>query len=147
MTEKKFFHFDLEISKSGLPCLWESGGGFTNTGRAQIICDPNGRPKKAIYIRRRGELACREHALIPVCPGDFVVRAYQHRGDFAISLWRLDQRYKWDGGERFLGVQLAVFDDGEWDHPEIAEEFQAAITAVKEKARCYHCREPHFVAE
>ena len=39
---------------------------------------------------------------------------------------------------------LAQFDMGEWDNEEAAEKFADAISAAKEKATCYHCREPHF---
>ncbi len=38
--------YQLEISRSGIPCLWESGGGYTNTGEAQIITDKQGYPKR-----------------------------------------------------------------------------------------------------
>ena len=42
---------------------------------------------------------------------------------------------------------LAQFDMGEWDNEEAAEKFADAISAAKEKATCYHCREPHFAIE
>ena len=67
-------------SKRGIPCLWERGGGYSNTGEATLICDKDGWQKKAIYIRRSGSLACEEHALIPVKVGDVVVLASHHRG-------------------------------------------------------------------
>jgi hypothetical protein len=40
--------------------------------------------------------------------------------------------------------QVAQFDMGEWDNEEAAKKFADAISAAKEKATCYHCREPHF---
>jgi hypothetical protein len=57
--------------------LWEAGGGLTNTGRATIIADKNGRPKHPIYVRGAGSLSCGEHALIPIEPGDYVIKAHQ----------------------------------------------------------------------
>ena len=42
----KTFGVQIEKSKRGLDCAWESGGASTNTGRSQIICDLNGNPKK-----------------------------------------------------------------------------------------------------
>jgi len=81
--------FKLEISKKGLPCLWECGGGYTHTGEATIITGNHGERKKAIYIRRRGELACSLHALIPVQTGDYIVEAEHHREDFIIQIWRI----------------------------------------------------------
>jgi hypothetical protein len=62
-------------SRRGLPCLWEEGGGFTNTGRATIIADSRGRRKRPIYIRGSGKLSCEQHALIPIEVGDIVVKA------------------------------------------------------------------------
>lgn len=37
----------LTRSKRGLPCLWENGGGYSNTGTAQIITDGQGYAKRA----------------------------------------------------------------------------------------------------
>jgi hypothetical protein len=60
----------LHRSRSGLACLWERGGGLTNTGDAQLVTSPTGKPKRAIHIRTHGELCCANHALIPVKVGD-----------------------------------------------------------------------------
>ena len=67
--------FVIERSKRGIPCMWECGGGYSNTGESQIIAGKNGEAKQPIYIRRRGELACCEHALIPISVGDYVISA------------------------------------------------------------------------
>ena len=48
---------NITASKSGLPCLDECGGGWTNTGFAQIVADALGRAKRAIHDRTNGELA------------------------------------------------------------------------------------------
>jgi hypothetical protein len=145
------------LSKKGIPCLWEKGGGFTNTGDAQIICTAKGEPKKPIYIRQRGSLACEEHALIPVQVGDVVIKAFQHRGDFTIEVLSIveikddvAEKKDWKGdvirSKEVVTVPIATFDMGEWDK-EPAEELEAAIEAAKEKATCYHCRRPHFITE
>jgi len=54
----------IEKTKKGYPALWEQGGGYTNTGEAQIIASSTGGPKKPVYIRRAGSLANGQHALI-----------------------------------------------------------------------------------
>lgn len=79
----------IERSRSGIPCAWEKGGGYTNTGEAVIVAGKDGLPKKSIYVRQRGELANAEHALIPVEVGDYVIEADHHRKDFHISLMRI----------------------------------------------------------
>lgn len=134
----------LHISKSGIPCLWEEGGGFTNTGRAQIICDGHGRKKKAIYIRKRGPLACEEHALIPIRSGDIVIRADHHRGDFAIEIYKIQESQT--DFVVFELIKINEFDQGEWDKP-LPDYFADAVDAAKRKALTYHCRDPFFIKE
>ncbi len=130
---------ELSRSKSGTPCLWEAGGGYSNTGKSQIIAGKNGEAKQPIYIRRRGELACCEHALIPISVGDYVISASHHRGDFEIFVYRITKILEEASTEK-----IAEFSNGEWD-AELPAYLQAAVEAAKEKATCYHCREPHFI--
>jgi hypothetical protein len=135
-------------SKSGSPCLWESGGGWSNTGSATIVAGSDASPVKPIYIKGRGDLACNKHALIPVRIGSVVVDADHHRQDFRIAVWQIQEI----GNETASAALIAEFDQGEWEfcdsaHPEFADHLTAAIDAAQRKATCYHCREPHYVAE
>ena len=132
----------IERTKKGLPAMWESGGGFSNTGRATIIANGDGTTKKPVYIRRRGPLACENHALFVVKPGDIVVEANHHRRDFEIRIWRIDQIREEDA--QFTLVN--EYSRGEWDIKP-PEYLQAAVEAAKEKATCYHCRGPHYVRD
>ena len=134
--------FELTLSKKGIPCLWESGGGMTNTGSSQIIADPNGAKKRAIYIKRSGSLACRQHALVPVAKGDVVIKAYHHRGDFEIRVYRLDNIVDAEA-EAVLEYE---FSDGEWNK-DIPESLKDAVRAAMKKATDYHCRTPYYVIE
>lgn len=129
-------------SKRGLPCLWEKGGGQTNTGEATLIAAPDGAPKRAIYVRRSGALANEEHALIPVSVGDLVVEAEHHREDFTILVKQITSIHLVDD-EVELST-LHVFDMGEWD-TEPLPQFASLIEAAQDKATCYHCREPHYI--
>lgn len=79
----------IERTRKGFPCLWESGGGYSNTGYATIIASKNGEEKTAVYIRKRGRLANGEHALIPIAVGDYVINAGHHRNDFKILVYRM----------------------------------------------------------
>ena len=138
----KQYEVKIEHTKKGLPALWEKGGGWTNTGRSQIICDPNGRPKVPIYIRRRGQLACKQHALFVIEVGGMVIKAAHHRRDFSITVYRIEQILD---NEACL-IPLHSFDQGEWDC-EPDRHLAAAVEAAKRKATCYHCRSPHYIAE
>jgi len=131
----------IERTKKGFPCLWEAGGGFTNTGEATIIANKDGQPKKPLYVRRRGHLVNSEHALIPVAVGDYVISANHHRDDFEIFVYRITKISK----EEASIEKIAEFSNGEWDNlPQFLED---AVEAAMYKATCYHCREPHFIAE
>jgi len=131
----------IERSRSGLPCVWERGGGATNTGAATIIADPEGRPKRAIYVRRKGSLSCGEHALIPVRIGDVVIEASHHRGDFDINVFRIVEVLN----EEAVVEAIADFRNGEWAPQEPDGAIAEAVKAAQRKAMCYHCREPHYI--
>lgn len=125
---------------------------MSNTGDAQIIAGPNGEPKKPVYVRRRGHLACEEHALFIVAPGDIVVQADHHRRDFRTTVYRIksieEVKDDWSGKNFPAAIveKLHEFDMGEWD-VEPPENLLPAIDAAEEKATCYHCRSPHYVKE
>ena len=138
--------------KKGYPAAWEVGGGYTNTGEASIICDRNGQPKEAIYIRRRGHLANDRHALILVNRGDYIVKAWQHRGDFLVKIYQVidfeREAEKYSDGVEAVNMYSFIrekyrFDRGEWS-PDLPEFLEAAVEAAKDKALCYHCRCVHY---
>ncbi|MGB4006230.1 MAG: hypothetical protein WBK86_07570 [Halanaerobiales bacterium] len=81
----------IERTKKGFPALWEQGGGYSNTGEAQIVCDSQGRPKKPVYIRRAGSLANGQHALFVIEPGDVIIQANHHREDFQIEILQVEK--------------------------------------------------------
>lgn len=65
---------ELTLSKKhSLPCMWEQGGSFGDYGVATIICAQNGGIKKPIFVKRKGKLACRKHALMVVGINDIIV--------------------------------------------------------------------------
>jgi hypothetical protein len=136
----------VERSKTGTPCLWEKGGGMTNTGSATLICDYIGAPKAPIYVKRSGQLACGQHALIPIDVGDLVVEASHHRGDFTIKVFRIDAiGFEGDDDNARL-VNHYTFDRGEWDKP-LPAVLEAVVEAAKTKATTYHCRSAVWVRE
>lgn len=131
----------IEKSKRGIPCLWERGGGYSNTGESQLICDKNGWQKKPIYIRKSGSLACEEHALIPVTKNDVVVRASHHRGDFNIEVLQI----KLIQGEEAHLELINSFSNGEWENNKDYWHESPVVEAAQQKALDYHCREPYFI--
>lgn len=132
----------IERTKSGLPAIWEKGGGATNTGNATIVCNADGSPKKAVYIRRKGHLSNGEHALIVVREGDIIISARHHRRDFNIEVLRIASIE----GDHAEAEVVDDFGMGEWSG-NAHEEFEAAIDAAMKKATAYHCRSPYYIKE
>jgi len=134
----------IEITKQGHPAMWESGGGYTNTGRATIITSAQGKKLQAVYTRRSGMLACENHALFVVDHNHVIIMVSHHRADFRIKIYQivgLDLHSK--------KASLALRNEysmGEWDIAPPAT-LNDAIAAAKDKALCYHCRSPHFIQE
>lgn len=136
---------EIERSRTGSACMWEQGGSYTNTGSSQIITDSTGGPKKPIYTRMKGNLACDKHALIPIQVNDHVIKTSHHREDFDISVYRVEIV-----GEKIcLVTEVATFSQGEWIGLEDlqGEFFERAIQGAKMKALTYHCRCPHYISE
>ncbi|MCM1119583.1 MAG: hypothetical protein NC543_09510 [bacterium] len=128
---------EVETSKSGLPCLWESGGSWTNTGSSWIICDRFGNQKRAIFVPNRGDLCNGLHALIPVTVGDMVIDDNQHRGHHQVSVWEIT---KIEDGKATLQL-LEYVDNAKIDEQPI---YSDAVTAAMEKACHYHCRSVYY---
>jgi len=134
----------IERTKKGFPCLWESGGGFTNTGEATIIAGKDGLPKKTLYVRRRGHLANEHHALVILEVGDYIIFANHHREDFEIEIFGVLDFEEEKEETYAVTERINYFSRGEWD-AELPAFLEAAVEAAMEKATCYHCREPHFI--
>lgn len=129
----------IERTKKGLPAMWESGGGMKNTGHATIIASRDGSPKKPVYVRQRGSLACENHALFIISVGDLVIETNHHRYDFETFVYRVDRI----GGDEAALTLLYEFSNGEWDQEPPAD-IMKAVEAAEEKAMIYHCRRPVY---
>ena len=129
---------NVERTRTGLPALWENGGGLTNRGHSQLIGDSVGGKKSAIYVARGGHLACGNHVLLVIEVGDIIVRASHSRGDFDIDIYRVIAID--DEGAELEGV--ADFRQGEWQGD--YEKFCDIVDTAKSKARDYHCRSGYW---
>lgn len=124
---------NITLSKSGRPCLSECGGGWTNTGFAQIVADALGRAKRAIHVRNHGDLACNDHAIIPVRVGDVVVTVNRHGPAVAITVERIIA----PDTENLIATLEQTNDKICW----------AAICAAVDKTYDYHCRRPYYIRQ
>ena len=136
----------VERTKKGFPACWERGGGYSNTGGAIIISNKDGQPKKAIYVRGRGQLANSHHALFILEVGDYIVEVNHHREDFEVEILKV-LGFESNEKEIYAVVeQINYFNNGEWD-AELPTYLEVVVQVAMEKATCYHCRSPHFIVE
>ena len=135
---------NIELSKRGLPCLWEEGGAGSNTGSCTIIGDMNCRPKKPIYVATRGHLSNGDHALIPVRTNDIIVKCSQWRYDYTINIYKIVS-FNLEEKEATL-EPINSFDKGEWDF-DLPKKYIDIVETAKNKATSYHCRTPYFIKE
>lgn len=121
--------FTISFSKAGAPCLAECGGSYTNTGSARIIADKSGYPKRAIKVFDRGDLACGNHAVIPVQVGDVVITADRHHDKVALAVARI----------------TAIEGDTAYTVPTADPICRSALEAAVEKSYDYHCRRSYYI--
>ena len=129
----------IEISGSGLPCMWESGGGMRNTGSVDLICDKQGNPKKAVFIRR---ISNGGQVLIPITVGDYVINIYRYHSEFEIHIHRVN---KIDKNAKICYLEEKhKYRYGGWDNE--PPDFLFNVTEVgKKKTLHYHCRESYYI--
>lgn len=69
-----FASVEITRSKLGLPCAGVGGGSFADSFMVRYVLSPSNELKRAIFIRRRGDLACRlDQAIVPLTVGDKIV--------------------------------------------------------------------------
>lgn len=123
--------------------LWEEGGGYTNTGNATCISNPNGAPVKPVFIRTKGSLACGRHAKFAISDA-VICDVDRWRDDLSIELTRI----KIDG-PRVIEEKIWAVKDINYSEdivPVKYSKYLPLINAAIKKSRCYHCREPHYAA-
>jgi hypothetical protein len=128
-----------------LPALWEEGGGKRNTGRAQIICNSEGLPKKSHFIKKSGTRANGQHAFLYIEKGDVIIRAERSQGDIQIKISEITG-FDMEGEPYLANLRLlSEYSHGEWTNLHATLRLGRAIGAAKDKISCYHCRMPHYV--
>lgn len=127
---------------------WEAGGGYSNTGESIIISGVNGEALKPTFIKTRGHLACREHAMFLFYPGQpwVEIETSQWRGDFDIKMYQCVITNYGEIQRNLIWNINNVDKDTIIDEiPDTLSKFKNAIVAAMDKAMCYHCRRPHFI--
>lgn len=146
----------IERSKTQKPCLWEYGGRGSTTGKVQIVAASDGSKKKAIFFRYDGDLSCKNHALIPVEIGDFVIRATISditTPDLENAIVDLEIARISTVNQQEVTLVTTNMLDGKikkgsivW-HYDLDSFLRPAIDATLSKLQKHHCRAPYYAIE
>lgn len=117
-----------------LPALFESGGAYSHTGRSTIISNNRGLPRRPTFIKSRGDLCCRDHALITIHPGDIVAEGVRTSyNSVCVTVYRITSI---SGGQVYMkSINDATGIPG----------FHSVVLAAAKKALHYHCRRPYYI--
>lgn len=126
---------DSTISKSGICCLTEAGGSMSSTGEATIICNKEYNKKKAIYIFTKGDIACKDHAIIPVVVDDHVIYVDRHNNTCNVYDFKIIDIIR-NKAVLLLTNNKVVSTDYEGN---------SAIEAAITKSLDYHCRKTYYI--
>lgn len=121
-------------TEKGKVCLYERGGAFTNTGIARLVGDGEGNRKDAANVRTRGDLACGDHAAIPVDVGDYVIEVDRHRDNVTVSVGIISEI---NGGT--VNIRGAA------EYVNRVDGLTDMIDAGIAKSYAYHCRHPYYI--
>jgi hypothetical protein len=127
--------------------LTENGGGMSNTGVAEIICNLDGEPLKPVQIRKKGNIANGTHAIF-VGKDLIMITAKHHRSDFVIKIEKhsindMSGRTTIEDiwfGNIFIGKSFDVKNI----LPEKFKKFENPVICAIDKAMCYHCKCIHY---
>ena len=135
MTVGSTISVDVQLSKTGISCLTEAGGSMSSTGEATIICNKKYNKKKAIYIFAKGDIACKDHAVIPVDKDDHVIYVERHNSTCSVYDFKVIDII------RNKAVLLLT------NNKVVGTDYNGniAIEAAIRKSLDYHCRKPYYI--
>jgi hypothetical protein len=88
IMENLFKEFEIEITKFGLPAIWEQGGMKIHKGYALIITNKSGQPKTPIYIKHKDNINGK-HALFVVKIGDHLIECTKTKKEYPIKVYQI----------------------------------------------------------
>ena len=148
----RFFenYFAGEISKSGKAVIAECGGGMTSSGRAMVVCGPDGEKLRPIWIGHRSN---ENHALFFAKEGMIFIKGSHSRDGEYFSVCRITKvEYDQDLGFYYRHMakvsfgEMYSYGEGDWNAP-LPPKFVEAVKACREKMRDYHCRNVYYAEE
>lgn len=131
--------FSSELTETGWPSLWESGGFEDGEGYSQIIAGADGRKLKPRYIRRGANITDDDTAQFTLKVRNHIVVASYIDDAYSIQVYVITLMEK--GIKQIGATQAAEFEDGKWSTPLYKD--WPMIEAAKERAK-YEKRDKLF---
>jgi hypothetical protein len=123
----------------------EAGGGYTNTGWAQIACALDGTSLRPFATaRHREDLACGEHGWFSAVEGIATVQACLWSKEKPTVSVELTTHNVVQEGNTVQLVSETLFKGAPDQLPFEHEQFRQAVHAAANKALDYHCRRLHY---
>lgn len=116
---------------------------MTNTGDAEVICGLSGKNLFPYYIPRSGHLACGVRAYFSVPEAVIRISFPHHRGDGDVDIRKFSTRLVPYG---IVLDEFKIWSGRPENLPLRFKQYSRAVSVAIEKAQCYHCREPHYIA-
>lgn len=159
---KEFVERPITMSKHNFPCMWEKGGQLDEfNGSSTIICDEFGNMTKPLFIRRKGQLSCSEHALIIIHKNYVIIEVLYQEQNMLLSINILKivglniekSIAETECVERLLFPYYLESDisdaeeriENACDNNSKITIYKKAIISAYKKATCFHCKKPHFI--
>lgn len=122
-------------SKTGLPTVDEIGGGWTNTGSAQIVCGPNGERLNPLFVPSRGY--CNEsHAVFVAKVGLHLIEVWRDREGDYVTAYKIVAIGDDRSPDRLETEEVGNWARGDGNIPSFLDD---AVSAACQKANHYHC--------
>ena len=136
------------LTKQGYIALWEKGGSMANIGTATIIADDQGKKPCAAFINPPGPISNREHALVPVHRGFYIIKSRQENENFEHEVYKVLKTFtKTENGRKngFVEVRLInCFQQNKWEN-QLGKKLTSAVKTAEKKATTYLCRTALYV--
>lgn len=116
---------------------YEEGGGMTNRGYGYVVTNERGERLKPYHIPKGYANGVHAKFTLQV---PYIFTAYKHSDQIDITRYEIKIENKKAMIEEIL-IWKGLIDE----LPETYNMFSDAVKAARNKAYCYHCREPHYI--
>ncbi len=133
----------IEISKKGIPCVWETSDFSNGIGFSLVVANFTGEKKKALYIPKKSNIPRFNTALIPIKLGDVIVKVSFFDSKLNIKVYSI---LNIEMDKKLISINCkAEYIDKNWTDESIANHYKYAIMAATQSATSKNMQQPCYV--